>query len=200
VSRQISRLEDALGIKLLQRTKRQLALTESGKITFDYCKQMVESANQAGNASHSATSTVSRLLRVSAPKSLANKVLRPLFVEFLKCYPDIQLHLKVTDRILDPIYDSVDFLIHIDDNPIEALVNVKLGHIEHVVCASPNFLANHTLPLHPDDFKNFSCICLGENMADSRWRFSHKNQLTTVQVTGSYLINHSEMRKDAIEH
>jgi DNA-binding transcriptional LysR family regulator len=199
VSRQISRLEDALGIKLLQRTTRQLALTESGTITFNYCKQMVESADQAVNASRSVTSTISGLLRVSAPKSLANKVLRPLFVEFLKCYPDIQLHLKVSDRIFDPIHDGVDFLIHINDKPIEALVNVKLGHVEHVVCASPNFLANHSLPTHPEDLKKLACICLGENMADSRWRFTQKNQQTTVQVMGSYLINHSEMRKDAIE-
>ena len=199
VSRQISRLEDALGIKLLQRTTRQLALTESGTITFNYCKQMVESADQAINASRSATSTVSGLLRVAAPKSLANRVLKPLFVEFLKCYPDIQLHLKVSDRILDPIHDGVDFLIHINDNPIEALVNVKLGHVKSLICASPDFLSDHKLPSHPDDLKNLPCICLGENLADSRWRFSKNNQQTTVQVAGSYLVNHSEMRRDAIE-
>jgi DNA-binding transcriptional LysR family regulator len=199
VSRQISRLEDALGIKLLQRTTRQLALTESGTLTFNYCKQMIESAEQAVNASSSTTSTVSGLLRVAAPKSLANRVLRPLFVEFLKCYPDIQLHLKVTDRILDPIHDGVDFLIHINDSPIEALVNVKIGRSEQVLCASPDFLANHPLPKHPDDLKDLPCLCLGENMSDSRWRFSQKNQQTTVQVTGSYLLNHSEMRRDAIE-
>jgi DNA-binding transcriptional LysR family regulator len=167
VSRQISRLEDALGIKLLQRTTRQLALTESGTLTFNYCKQMIESAEQAVNASSSTTSTVSGLLRV--------------------------------DRILDPIHDGVDFLIHINDNPIEALVNVKIGRSEQVLCASPDFLANHSLPTHPDDLKNLPCLCLGENMSDSRWRFSQKNQQTTVQVTGSYLLNHSEMRRDAIE-
>ncbi|MBO1896017.1 LysR family transcriptional regulator [Shewanella sp. BF02_Schw] len=199
VSRQISRLEDALGIKLLQRTTRQLALTESGKITFDYCKQMLESAEQAVNASTSTTSTVSGLLRVAAPKSLASRVLRPLFVEFLKCYPDIQLHLKVTDRVLDPIHDGVDFLIHINDNPIEALVNVKIGRVEQVLCASPDFLANHDLPTHPEDLKYLACLCLGENTVDNRWRFSNKNQQATVQVTGPYLINHSEMRCDAIE-
>jgi DNA-binding transcriptional LysR family regulator len=201
VSRQISRLEDALGIKLLQRTTRQLALTESGTLTFNYCKQMIESAEKAVNASRSTTSTVSGLLRVAAPKSLANRVLRPLFVEFLKRYPDIQLHLKVTDRILDPIHDGVDFLIHINDYPIEALVNVKMGRVEQVLCASPDFLANHTLPTHPDDLKYLACICLGENMTDNRWRFNNQNenQKTTVQVTGSYLLNHSEMRRDAIE-
>jgi DNA-binding transcriptional LysR family regulator len=199
VSRQISRLENALGIKLLQRTTRQLALTESGKITFDYCKRMVDSAEQAVNASGSATSTVSGLLRVAAPKSLASRVLRPHFVEFLKCYPDIQLHLKVTDRILDPIHDGVDFLIHINDYPIEALVNVKIGRVEQVLCASPDFLANHNMPTHPDDLKHLPCICLGENSTDNRWRFSIKNQQATVQVNGSYLLNHSEMRRDAIE-
>ena len=117
----------------------------------------------------------------------------------MKCYPDIQLHLKVSDRILDPIHDGVDFLIHINDNPIEALVNVKLGHVKSLVCASPDFLSDHKLPSHPDDLKNLPCICLGENLADSRWRFSKNNQQTTVQVAGTYLVNHSEMRRDAIE-
>jgi DNA-binding transcriptional LysR family regulator len=168
VNRQISRLEYALGIILLQRTTRQLALTESREITFDYYKKMVKSAEKAVNASRSVTSTASRLLRVSAPKSIANQVLPPRFIEFLKCYLDILLHFKVTDRILDPIHDGVDFLIHINDYPIEALVNVKIGGVEQVLSASPDFLANHTLPTHPDDLKYLSCICLGENMIDNR--------------------------------
>ena len=199
VSRQISRLEDALGIKLLERTTRQLALTESGNLTFDYCKQMVESAENAVNASRSATSSVSGLLRIAVPRSLANKVFRPIFTEFLKRYPEIKLHLKVTDRILDPINDGVDFLIHINDSPIETLVNVSIGHVKQVLCASPDFLEKHSLPIHPDELKHLPCICLGENVTDSRWRFSNKNQQLTVQVSGSYLLNHSDMRKDAIE-
>ncbi|TMO64107.1 LysR family transcriptional regulator [Pseudoalteromonas aurantia] len=198
VSRQISRLEDALGIKLLERTTRQLALTESGNLTFDYCKQMVESAEHAVNASCSATSSVSGLLRVAVPRSLANKVLRPIFTEFLKRYPEIKLHLKVTDRILDPIHDGVDFLIHINDSPIEALVNVNIGYVKQVLCASPDFLEKHSLPAHPDELKHLPCICLGENVTDSRWRFSKKKQQLTVQVSGTYLLNHSDMRKDAI--
>ena len=119
-------------------------------------------------------------------------------MEFLKRYPDIQLHLKVTDRILDPIHDGVDFLIHINDYPIETLVNVNIGRVEQVLCASPDFIARYTIPTHPDDLKFLACICLGENMADNRWRFINKNQQATVQVTGAYLLNHSEMRRDAI--
>ncbi|WP_413699728.1 LysR family transcriptional regulator [Psychromonas sp. KJ10-10] len=199
VSRQISRLEDALGIKLLQRTTRQIALTESGKVTLDYCKQMIESADNAVKASHSDGSRVRGLLRVAAPKSLASRVLRPLFVEFLKRYPDIQLHLKVSDRILDPIHDGLDFLIHINDSPIESLVNVKIGRVEQVICASPDFMKRHNEPTHPDDLKHLPCICLGENSTDNRWRFSNHNQQATVQVSGAYLLNHSEMRRDAIE-
>jgi len=199
VSRQISRLEDALGIKLLQRTTRQLALTESGEITFTYCKQMVEAAEEAVSASTSATSTVSGLIRVAAPKSLANQVLRPIFVEFMKHYPDIQLHLKVTDLVLDPIHDAIDFLIHINDRPIESLVKIKLGKVGQVLCASPDYLQINPTPLHPDDLKKHACICLGENATDNRWQFINNNQQATVQVSGSYLVNHSEMRRDAIE-
>lgn len=199
VSRQISRLEDALGVKLLQRTTRQLALTESGEITFTSCKQMVEAAEQAISASTSGTSTVSGLLRIAAPKSLASQVLRPMLVEFLKCYPDIQLHLKVTDHVLDPIHDAIDFLIHINDKPIESLVNIKLGRVGQVLCASPHYLQVHPAPQHPDDLKDHACICLGENATDNRWQFIKNNQQATVQVSGPYLVNHSEMRRDAIE-
>ena len=199
VSRQISRLEAALGIKLLQRTTRQLALTESGEITFASCKQMLEAAEQAISASTSTTSTVSGLLRVAAPKSLANQVLRPLFIDFLKQYPDIQLHLKVTDQVLDPIHDSIDFLIHINQQPIESLVNIKLGEVSQTLCASPEYLQTHATPMHPEDLKAHACICLGENATDNRWKFMKNNQQATIQVSGSYLVNHSEMRRDAIE-
>jgi len=199
VSRQISRLEDALGIKLIQRTTRKLALTESGEVTFASCKQMLEAAEQAISASTSTTSTVRGLLRVAAPKSLANQVLRPLFVEFLKQYPEIQLHLKVTDQVLDPIHDSIDFLIHITEQPIDSLVNIKLGRVVQTLCASPEYLKTNAAPLHPDDLKDHRCICLGENATDTRWKFIKNNQQATVEVSGPYLVNHSEMRRDAIE-
>lgn len=199
VSRQISRLEAGLGTKLLQRTTRQLALTESGQVTFSSCKQMLEAAEQAVSASTSTTSTVSGLLRVAAPKSLANRVLQPIFVAFLKAYPDIQLHLKVTDKLLDPIHDTVDFLIHINEQPIEALVNIKLGRVRQLLCASPEYLQTHPTPLHPDDLKKHACICLGETATDNRWLFINNHQQATVQVSGPYLVNHSEMRRDAIK-
>jgi len=199
VSRQISRLEDALALKLLERTTRKLALTESGKITFNYCKQMLDSADQAVSASSSVSSTPTGLLRIAAPKSLANQVLRPLLVEFSKKYPTIKLHLKITDRVLEPIHDSIDILIHINEKPIDSLVNIKLGRVEQVVCASPKFLAQNGTPTHPEQLKDFSCICLGENVTDNRWRFTKDNQQCTVEVNGSYLVNHSVMRLDAIE-
>ena len=199
VSRQISRLEDALALKLLQRTTRKLALTESGKITFDYCKQMLDAAEQAVNASSSVNTIPSGLLRIAAPKSLANQVLRPLFVEFSNKYPAIKLHLKVTDRVLDPIHDAIDILIHINEKPIESLVNIKIGRAEQIVCASPNYLKKYGTPTHPEQLKGLPCICLGESVTDNRWRFTKGNQQATVQVDGNYLVNHSGMRLDAIE-
>lgn len=199
VSRQISRLEEALGTKLLQRTTRQLALTESGQLTYASCKQMLEAAEQAVSASSINSSSVRGLLRVAAPKSLSSRVLRPLFVEFMRRYPDIQLHVKVSDKLLDPIHDGIDFLIHINDSPIESLVCVKLGRVEQTLCASPNYLATHDTPTHPEQLKNHACLCLGESATDNRWLFTHHKQQVTVQVQGPYLVNHSEMRRDAIK-
>lgn len=101
--------------------------------------------------------------------------------------------------MLDPIHDAIDFLIHINDQPIESLVNIKLGRVGQVLCASPDYLQSHSAPLHPNDLKDHACICLGENATDNRWKFINHNLHATVQVSGPYLVNHSEMRRDAIK-
>ena len=90
-------------------------------------------------------------------------------------------------------------MIHINEKPIDSLVNIKLGRVEQIVCASPHFLAQNGTPTHPEQLKDVSCICLGENVTDNRWRFTKGNQQCTVEVNGSYLVNHSVMRLDAME-
>lgn len=199
VSKQIISLEDALALKLLHRTSKQLVVTESGRIAFDYYKQISNTADHTVSVNNSEKQTPTGLLRIAAPESLANQVLRPLFVEFSKKYPTIKLHLKVTDRLLDPIHDAVDILIHIDEKPIETLANIKIGCTEQVLCASPNYLKTHNIPTHPEQLKNHRCICVGENVTDNRWSFIKETQQTTVHVNGSYLVNHNGMRRNAIE-
>lgn len=162
---------------------------------------MVEAAEEAVSASTSATSTVSGLIRVAAPKSLANQVLRPIFVEFIKHYPDIQLHLKVTDLVLDPIHDAIDFLIHINDRPIKSLVNIKLGKVGQVLCASPDYLQINPTPLHPDDLKKHACICLGENATDNRWQLqgNYHGDICLQFVQTKYMPNKNRVFIDFIK-
>lgn len=154
---------------------------------------MLDHANQVTNTAPTG------LLRIAAPKTLASQVLRPIFVAFSKKYPAIKLHVKVSDRTLDPIHDGVDILIHINEKPIESLENIKIGRVEQILCASPMYLQQHGTPSHPEHLKDFSCICLGEDNADNHWHFSKREQQCSVQVNGSYLVNHSRMRRDALE-
>ncbi|WP_026339312.1 LysR family transcriptional regulator [Psychromonas ossibalaenae] len=198
VSRQIGRLEEALAVKLLIRTTRKLALTDPGKVTYDYCKQMYESAQEAVQVSSSAASSPAGTLRVSAPKALANQLLKPFIRPFLALYPDIQLQLKATDRFIDPVHDNIDIIFHITEQPIEGLINKVVGRVNQLLCASPEYLEQYGTPLLPLDLTAHNCIYLGETVSDRRWKFIREGHSATVNVSGSYAVNHSDMRLDAL--
>jgi len=199
VSKQISRLEAALALKLLQRSTQKLTLTESGKMTFDYCKKLLNDIDQTVNKNAALSPLPTGLLRISAAKPLVNQLLKPLFMAFSKQYPTVKLHVKVTEQLSDPLYDAVDIVIHRNKKPIESLVNINIGKIEHVLCASPDYIKQHGTPTHPMQLQNYQCIGLDEYSTDPQWQFTRDGQEITVQVDERHVINHSTKRKNAIE-
>jgi len=198
VSRSITRLENALEEKLLERTTRQMRLSTTGQEVYSLCSDMMNSAKMAVSAAQADKSEVSGSLRVAAPKALSRQVLMPMILDFIDAYPNVALQLKVADHYIDPIGDEVDVIIHITDKPTEGLIAKTLDECRLIMCASPNYIEQHGMPIHPDDIAQHNCLCLGENPRDRVWDFTHNLKKVSINVSGSFAVNHSEIRREAV--
>lgn len=198
ISRTLTRLENALETRLLQRTTRQMSLTPEGEAVFTLCREMLQAANLAVAAAYAEKTSLSGTLRVAAPKAFSKQVLMPLIFEFLRLHPQVQLHMKVEDHFVDPASNDVDVVIHMTQDPILGLVSRSLGTCQMRLCASPKYIAHHGMPRTPRDLQHHACICLGESPKDSTWIFTRDKEKQIVNVSGHLTVNHSEIRREAV--
>ncbi|EGQ7933036.1 LysR family transcriptional regulator [Vibrio vulnificus] len=198
VSRSITRLENVLEKKLLERTTRQMRLSATGQEVYSLCSDMMNAAKMAVSAAQTDKSEASGSLRIAAPKALSRQVLMPFVLDFIADHPKVALQLKVADHYIDPIGDEVDVIIQITDKPTEGLVARSLGRCRLVLCASPEYLQQQGTPNHPDDLVGHNCLCLGENPRDRVWDFTIGSRKISVNVKGSFAVNHSEIRREAV--
>ncbi len=199
ISRQVARLEKALGLALLQRTTRQLRLTDAGLAVLEHGRAMVAAARATLEVAEGHVDVPRGRVRLSAPKAFARQVLHRPVLDFLQRYPEVDVHFLVQDRAVDALREGVDLVVRLTDDPPPGMVARALCLVQQWVVASPAYLAAHP-PVHtPDDLMAHSCIALGEQERDGRWRFVRGDEAVEVAVTGRYTVNHSEMRLAAVE-
>ena len=198
VSRHVSRLEKELGVQLIQRTTRQLRLTEAGLEAFDRCRDLVTAAQATMQVAQRYMTKPQGRVRISAPKAFARHVLHPLILGFLQRYPDLDVQLMVDDRDVDPIREAVDLVVRLTSNPPDGLVARKLMPVEEILCATPRYLDAAPMIAHPHDLSAHSCLYLGEQERDNRWQFRKDSEWAEVIVDGRYVANHSEIRLGAV--
>ena len=198
VSRQVSRLEDSLKVRLLERTTRSLRLNQAGERVFARCKVTVDAARDVLDLADQICGEPQGQLRVGVPKAYGSQVLRRIIPSFLKQYADVEIQLLVTDRPMDLFYDDVDILITITHKPLDGLVAVSLGEVHSVLCASPGYILAKGQPGHPQDLVDYECLSLGESVGDNVWAFAKDNESVSVTTSGRYIVNHTEIRKDGV--
>lgn len=199
VSRQVARLEKALGVSLLQRTTRQLRLTEAGMEVLARGREMVAAAQATVRVAEGHVGSPRGLVRISAPKAFARQVLQQPLLAFLQRYPTVDVHLVVADRPVDPVREGIDLAIRLTNDPPPGLVARALMPVRQVVLASPAYLASSERIRAPQDLVAHSCLSIGEQPGDSRWRFVRGHESVEVAIAGRCAVNHSEMRLAAIE-
>lgn len=204
VSRQVARLEGALGVSLLQRSTRQLRLTEAGLAVLERGREMVAAAQASLRVAQGHVGTPQGLIRLSAPKAFARHVLQAPLLEFLRAYPEVDVHLMVVDRPVDALREGVDLVVRLTDDPPPGMAARALMPVQQWALASPAYLAAHPRIRTPQDLMAHSCLPLGEQAGDARWRFVRQSggkerEAVEVAVSGRCAVNHSEMRLAAIE-
>lgn len=156
VGKAIARLEDELGVRLFNRSTRSMALTEEGSFFLDTCRRIQAEYEEVQARLSRSHATPRGQLRVSLP--LAGMLLMPTIADFMKAYPEVNLDLDFTDRIVDVIEEGFDAVIRTGDVKDTRLMSRKLGTFRHVIVASPDYLAKNGTPQLPEDLLQHQCL------------------------------------------
>jgi DNA-binding transcriptional LysR family regulator len=197
VSKQVRRLEQSLGAKLLHRTTRKLALTEIGEFAYQHGLRIVEETAALRNSVEGMQATPRGHLRVTTSVAFGNLHLSRLIGQFLALYPDISVELTLSDRYIDLVDEGFDIAIRLTSKPIDSFVARRLASITYVVCATPAYLASHAPLATLDDLAAHNCMQNGASR-DASWRFLRDGEVRDVRVTGRFAVNSSESLRRAV--
>lgn len=157
VGRRLARLESKLGVRLLRRTTRTMALTDAGEALYQRARAVVEAASDARDAVVRRDDAVRGRLRVSAPP-VQGGLLGPLVAEFLATYPDVRVELETTTRHVDLVSDGFDVALRASSELAPGLVARTLGRTRVVAVASPEYLARAGTPRRAADLVHHACL------------------------------------------
>lgn len=156
VSKRIGQLEHEFHTRLFNRTTRELALTDEGSRLLPRCATLVSEYDEMRNVGN--PKEVSGLLKVESPGSVTAMILGPLFCEFLDAYPLVELDLRLTDRLENPLARSCDVAIGTRPSIYSAVRDYPLMPYPCAAYASADFIRKHGRPEHPDDLVRFACL------------------------------------------
>lgn len=188
VSRRISALEQAIGLRLLHRTTRRIELTEAGQLYFERCRRIVNEARLAHEQLGEMLAQPSGLLRVSLPVDFGNITLAPLIAEFARRYPGISFELDQTPRRVDLVSEPVDVAIRMGESPSSNLIARKLTMLPRLLYASPRYLELAGEPRQPSDLSSHECLRLRSAQPDT-WVLQDDAGKAEVAVGGRFVLN-----------
>ena len=193
VSKQVSRLEDRLGVRLLNRTTRRLSLTEAGAAYFEGCQKTLAEADAAEQAVSRLAEAPRGVLRVNAPMSFGVLHIGPALPAFLSACPELTLDLALNDRWVDLVEEGYDIAIRIGVLSDSSLVARRLAPSRLILCATPEYLASHGRPAAPEDLARHDCLTYSYRTAGRDWQFHGPEGLRRVRVSGRLGANNGDI-------
>ena len=193
VSKLIARLEQRLGVRLLNRTTRHLALTAEGEVFLDRSRKILEAIEAAESEVIAGRLSPRGHLRVHSFPSFAVDKLAPVLPEFLARYPRISFDFLVTNRLVDMIRDNVDVSFRVGPLSDSTLIARKIVNLTQIVCASPGYLAEHGRPTKPADLAHHRCLTLSHVRGSAIWSFGTEGKATQIEVGGPIAADSADM-------
>lgn len=194
ISKRIRRLEDRLGVRLLQRTTRQLSLTEAGQGFYERVVAILGSIEEAESWVSRGAGQARGTLRVSAPTSFGRMHIAPHLKPFLDANPMVNVELILSDAFVDIIGEGFDLAVRIADLRDSSLVAKRLAPNHRVLCAAPAYLDAHGVPQTLEELERHTLIA---HNAD-QWRLEGPEGPVSVRVTGPLRTNSSEVVREAL--
>ncbi|MBV8648972.1 LysR family transcriptional regulator [Paludibacterium sp.] len=197
VSRKIGDLEAHLKTRLLHRSTRQLSLTEAGQSYVVACRRILEELGEAERAAAGEYAAPKGELVLTAPMVFGRLHVLPVVADFLKTYPDIDVRMILTDRVVSLLEEHVDIALRIGELPDSSFIATRVGAVRRVVCASPAYLAAHGVPMHPQDLSAEACVTFEQMTSRHDWRFLSGKSEISVPVRSRLAVSTAEAAVDA---
>lgn len=199
VSRAISALEDELGLRLFQRTTRQLVLTEAGEIYLNRIEPLLSEFDYAIDAARKVSRGPNGKLKVTASIAFGQVCLLPHIDEFRHLYPGIEVELQLTDSVLDLVSHGIDLACRLAAEFDSSLVGSKLFDTKYKVCVSPEYYASNPVITCPEDLEQHECVVFTMPEYRSRWMFKDKQMnVSSVNINSSLSISSALALREAV--
>lgn len=199
ISKYVTRLEDRLGARLLNRTTRKLSLTEVGQAFYHKTRIALQDLEDARTEVSRLQAEPRGVLRLNAPMSFGILHLAPRLVDFHQQYPEVRVDLNLDDRKLDVIEEGFDLSVRISDLPDSSLIARRLCRCRHAIVASPKYLKEMGKPANPADLSKHRILTYRYQESSLNWHFLRGDKSTEqVQIDGHTRINNSLAIRQAV--
>ena len=182
VVRSLAALEDFLGVRLINRTTRRMALTEEGQHYLDRCQKILADIKEAELELSAEHAEPSGSLRVTASQLFGRLHVSPIVTEFLQRYRGVQVSLLFLDRVVNLVEEGLDVAVRIGPLPDSSMIAIPVGEVRRVVCASPELLNNSAMPYQPEDLTDRACVRFSGITIGDSWLFKEGGKARNVQV------------------
>ncbi|WP_051333426.1 LysR family transcriptional regulator [Aliagarivorans marinus] len=200
ISKRITRLEQELGVQLIYRTTRKLALSEAGEVFYKHAREVANSVNNAMEELQGLNDSLSGSIKITVPTISGELVLPQAIAEFSKAYPKVHVHMDLENRFVDLIEEGYDMAIRTGVLPDSSYIARRLVDVHWVICAAPEYLEEQGLPRSPQDLLKHNC--LGYSFQETgayEWLFKGEQGSYTLNVAGNFCTNNaSALRKAAL--
>lgn len=200
VGKNVARLEERLGVRLLNRTTRSLGLTVEGDTYYKSCIKVLAELGSVEAMLTSRRQEASGLLRVSLPISFGRQWVMPVLLDLAARHPALHLNVSFTDRHVDLVEEGIDLVVRLGDpGDFAGLVGRKIAVQRSVLCASPGYLGRRGCPRTPDDLASHDCIAFARDGRPLPWLLTNEaGQTISVRVKARHTISHGDALREAV--
>ena len=192
VSKQLSALEDRLGVRLINRTTRRISVTQEGTAYYESCKRIITDVAEAENAASSAHAAPRGLLKITAPVTFAHRHLTPHLPKFLDMFPEVEVQVQVNDRVVDLVDEGIDLAIRISQLKDSSLIARRLAPNRRYIAATPEYLKKNGTPNAVDDLKEHRLITWPPGNPLNDWHFLINGIERIMKVNGAIAVNEGD--------
>lgn len=192
ISKRVAAMEARLGVRLIERTTRQLRVTAAGLQLVERLCAALRAIEDAQQEARQGAADVRGVLRLALPATMGRLWLAPLLPDFLTAHPKVSVVADYSDRVVDIIAEGYDAAIRIGELRDNRLIARKLSEHRRILCASPAYLAQHGAPQTPDDLAGHNCLRFSGLVSFPEWRLFKGGRLHKVAVQGTLTANDGE--------